>query len=172
MASTSGSGTKPKTRKDNEVWLIGPTAHALTGLKLPSTGEVMSLFFQIHKVNKATIKESAKEVIKQVLPFWEMARIPTCSEIHARERVEKMFVKWKSLQKAAKRRSQAQQIKEEVFKEQLSKLFDIAHANALTMIKIEEDRQFLLAQREGRKGYLGRVDKELAAKEAQDNESG
>ncbi|KAG7169121.1 hypothetical protein Hamer_G031444 [Homarus americanus] len=30
MASTSGSGTKPKTRKDNEVWLIGPTAHALT----------------------------------------------------------------------------------------------------------------------------------------------
>ncbi|KAG7173857.1 hypothetical protein Hamer_G018135 [Homarus americanus] len=41
MASTSGSGTKPKTRKDNEVWLIGPTAHALTGLKLPSTGEVM-----------------------------------------------------------------------------------------------------------------------------------
>ncbi|KAG7165332.1 hypothetical protein Hamer_G007137 [Homarus americanus] len=32
MASTSGSGTKPKTRKDNEVWLIGPTAHALTAL--------------------------------------------------------------------------------------------------------------------------------------------
>jgi len=35
----------------------------------------------------------------------------------------------------------------------LENLFDISHRNALAMIKIEEDCQFLIAQRE--KGLLG-----------------
>ena len=43
----------------------------------------------------------------------------------------------------------------------MQNLFDIAHADALTIIRIQEDRDFLLAQREpGRRGYMGSVDKE------------
>ncbi|ESN94171.1 hypothetical protein HELRODRAFT_163957 [Helobdella robusta] len=46
-------------------------------------------------------------------------------------------------------------------------LFDIAHANAIELIQIQEDREFLLAQREpGRRGYMSGVDKNLALKEA------
>jgi hypothetical protein len=45
----------------------------------------------------------------------------------------------------------------------LDQLFDIAHARALEDISIEEDRAFLLAQREqGRRGKMGNVDKALA----------
>jgi len=45
-------------------------------------------------------------------------------------------------------------------------LFDIAHAEALELIVIEENRQFLLAQREaGRQGKMGSVDSSLARRE-------
>ena len=51
-------------------------------------------------------------------------------------------------------------------------MFDIAHADALTIIHIQDtDRGFLLAQREpGRRGYMGPVDKELTEKEEQKNQ--
>ena len=38
--------------------------------------------------------------------------------------------------------------KREDFKESLDNLFDIAHSNALALIKIQEDRDFLIAHRE------------------------
>jgi len=42
--------------------------------------------------------------------------------------------------------------KEEVFKDRLTDLFDVSHLNALQIIKIDEYKKFLLAQREkGRK---------------------
>ncbi|ESN94235.1 hypothetical protein HELRODRAFT_164040 [Helobdella robusta] len=50
-------------------------------------------------------------------------------------------------------------------------LFDIAHANAIELIQIQEERKFLLAQREPeRRGYMSGVDKNLALKEARSYE--
>ena len=44
---------------------------------------------------------------------------------------------------------------------------DIAHAETLELIVIQEDRQFLLAQREaGRRGNMGSVDSSLARRES------
>lgn len=55
----------------------------------------------------------------------------------------------------ASRTSATQQAKEIAFSSKLDDLFDIAHANALDMITIDEDRAFLIAQREkGRRGYM------------------
>ena len=57
------------------------------------------------------------------------------------------------------KRSEGLRLKEGKWKESLDELFDIAHSNALDMIKIPEDRAFLLAQREpGRRGIMGNVD--------------
>lgn len=45
-------------------------------------------------------------------------------------------------------------------------MFDIVHANAFETMKIEEDKLFLMKQREpGRPGCLGGVDKNMAEKE-------
>ncbi|GBP84298.1 hypothetical protein EVAR_56984_1 [Eumeta japonica] len=56
--------------------------------------------------------------------------------------------------------------REEDFQNNLDNLFDIAHANALEWIKIEEDKIFLQKQREPRRpGCLAGVDKKLAEKE-------
>ena len=69
------------------------------------------------------------------------------------------------MQKHALRKTDAQIRKESDFLSEIDKLFDIAHADALSLIKIEEDKDFLLNQRSGRKGYIGSLDRELAEKE-------
>jgi hypothetical protein len=70
------------------------------------------------------------------------------------------------LQKLASRKSVTNLSKQQAFKERLEDLFDIAHRDALTLIKIEEDRMFLNAQREkGRRGVMGPVDRTLALQE-------
>lgn len=48
----------------------------------------------------------------------------------------------------------------------MEELFDIAHLNALDIIKIDENRQFLLLQRQpGRPGHMSGVDYKLSKKE-------
>ena len=55
---------------------------------------------------------------------------------------------------------------QQAVKESLDDLFDIAHRDALTLIKIEEESIYLQAQREkGRRGTMGSVDRTLALQE-------
>ena len=82
------------------------------------------------------------------ISFWEIARIITCTETHAKKRVEKLFLRWKRLRNVALGRTDTQIRKEEKFTANVDKLFDIAHAKALDLITIEEDNAFLLAQRD------------------------
>jgi len=57
------------------------------------------------------------------------------------------------------------------FQQLLESLFDTSHRDALAMIKIEEDRQFLLAQREKeRRGFMVEVDVALSGKEERGRE--
>jgi hypothetical protein len=68
-------------------------------------------------------------------------------------------VEWKGLQKHRHRTATAHKIKEDKFIERLDDLFDIAHADALTMISILRDRDFLLSQmQKGRPGSVGAAD--------------
>ncbi|KAE9523786.1 hypothetical protein AGLY_015846 [Aphis glycines] len=85
-------------------------------------------------------------------------------------KIEKEYMNWRALQKGKSRRSQPQ-IKKEVFKDRLTDLFDIAHLNALQIIKIDEDKKFLLAQREkGRKGCMIGIDRKLEKQEMRKNQ--
>ena len=47
----------------------------------------------------------------------------------------------------------------------INQLFDIAHHEAMKMIKIEEDKLFLTDQRRDRKMCMGKEDKELTEME-------
>lgn len=57
--------------------------------------------------------------------------------------------------------------REQRWKDSLSNLFDIAHANAMKIMTNEEDRQFLINQRGDRLGQIGSVDKASVKKQAQ-----
>ena len=105
-------------------------------------------------------------VIKEVLLFWNKAQIPVHPEHHAVKQLEAVHDKWQKLKKNAKRTSETQQAKIKVFVDQLGDLFDIAHQDALVLVKNPEDREFLLAQREkDRGGHMGSPDMTLNLKE-------
>ncbi|GBN89290.1 hypothetical protein AVEN_260438-1 [Araneus ventricosus] len=138
MASNLRSG-------DRNIYLIGSERHQITGCKLSSNRQVLSgLFYNLHEV-KLSIRESANLIVRECLIFWEKERIPTRATPHYVEKLMKMLKHWRNLQTSACRRSETQQENERNFISDLNNLFDIAHANALEIIKIEEIRKFLLS---------------------------
>ena len=170
MAASSASAS-PNTRRKSAVWLIGSTEEELKGCKLPSNRQILSVFFHHHKTLKKTIRNSARDVIKEAAVFWEKARIPIRKEDRAISKLESLFNDWAKLKKNAKRMTASQRMNESKFMEILDDLFDIAHMDALKTIKIDEDRDFLVAQRDkGRRGSLGPIDKILTTRECRAQE--
>ncbi len=101
-----------------------------------------------------------------MIEFWNQARIPIHHKQDCIKKVIGLFEKWKGIKKNAGRQTKTQKKKEADFKSMFENLFDIAHANALEMISNEEDRQFLIAQREpGRRGVMGSIDISFTRKE-------
>ena len=118
------------------------------------------VFLHHHKTLKKTVRESVRAVIREATTFWDRAKIPVRPEQRAISQLEQLHDRWVKLKKNASRKSDTQATNERSFVDTLGDLFDIAHMNALKIIKIPEDREFLLAQREkGRRGCMGSVDK-------------
>jgi len=155
-----------ETRTQTQIYLLGSTVTELLGPRLPSNRQVYGLFLHYHVTEKLTIRNAATTVIEEVKQFWERARIPVRDSQHCICKLEKLFNEWKVLKKHKNRETSLHKQQVAEFVENLENLFDIAHADALSMIKIAEDRAFLLAQREkGRRGMMGPVDQMLAARE-------
>lgn len=154
-------------KRRKSVFLVDTYLTDITGTKLPSVGQVLRFF--LHDVNQSgqNQRDSANKTYNKVKLFWDRARIPTALKCNIVKKIIGLYNKWTSLKKS-KRRSQTQIANENAFKKSLPCLFDIAHKNALQMITIEEDRKFLISQRqEGRVGHMGSVDKNLTRKEQQ-----
>ncbi|KAG0716102.1 hypothetical protein GWK47_010430 [Chionoecetes opilio] len=150
------------TRKQTEVWLLGHSVPTITGAKLPSRGDVLRRFFYAHKEEKKTVQQSAAEAAKEVLDFWTRARIPTIAETSVRRKITGLFDEWKILSKSKNNSGVTPAEKQKTFQESLPDLLDIAHSDALTLMTIPEDKEFLLAQREkGRRGSMAGLDKKL-----------
>ncbi len=155
-----------KTRSTDTIWLVGGMQEAFSAVKLPSRGEVLRVMFHYHNNDKLSLRDSIAKTTELLLPVWERARIPTKAPTHVVEHIRKLHAEWQNLKKLVNRKSQSNLLNQQVFTDSLHDLFDIAHQNALDLIKIEEDRQFLMAQREkGRRGCMAGVDRILAQKE-------
>ena len=154
------------TRSSTKIWLIGHTIPKITGGQLPSKGDVLRVFFHIHRTVKNTAAVAAS-VTKEILPFWERARIPTQLPKNVTRKVLSLHGKWHALGKNRSRNRPADQAAQQAFQEELGDLFDCAASDAMAKIVIEEDRQFLIAQREkGRRGLMAGVDMKLTEMEA------
>lgn len=141
------------------IYLIGNDFHQIIGSKLPSNLEVLKvLFYNLRKV-KLCLRQSASLVVKEVLVFWEKARIPVKDVQRCIDKLEKLYNNWRDLQKHASRQNQNQKNKEQAFIDEFDNLFDISHSNALQIICLEEDKNFLISQRKkGRPGYMAGID--------------
>ena len=154
------------SKRLDEIYLLGKPSPTITGNKLPSKRQVLQVFFHLHNEEKKTIREAASGAISEALPFWEKARIPVRLKKHLIKKLEVLFNLWKGLRKSNKKKSAVQSQKEKDFKDDLDNLFDMAHQDALDMITIVEDKEFLIAQREkGRRGSMAGVDLVLTEKE-------
>ena len=104
--------------------------------------------------------------MKECIIYWEKARILTRSFPNYVKKLVDIYHVWRESQKNCKKTWVVFGSHENNFKIDFDNLFDIAHADALERIKIEEDKSFLMKQIEpGRPGCLGGVDKKLAEKE-------
>ncbi|GBN94710.1 hypothetical protein AVEN_18764-1 [Araneus ventricosus] len=94
--------------------------------------------------------------------FWEKARIPTKSLSNCVRKFVNVYQVWRDLQKNAKKLQDVFKRRQQEFVSNLDNLFDIAHSDALQLMKIEEDRMLLQCYREsGRPSHLYGVDKKL-----------
>jgi hypothetical protein len=158
--------SSPVTRRSiTNIWLIGPVEENIQGMKLPTYRQVLAVFFHHHNSLGKTIRDSSRFAVREAYKMWSMARIPTTIERNAIEKLENMFYQWQKLKKNINRRTETQIANETALSKDCDKLFDIAHADAMTMVTIAEDRAFLEDQRGPRIGYMGSVDVALAAKE-------
>lgn len=106
---------------------------------------------------KLSARESARLTINAVLVFWQQARIPTRYEVRCCEKILKLYDKWKSIKKnTIAERSAGNIAMADTFTDELDDSIDISNADAMNTIKLEEDKHFLLMQRQkGRPGCIG-----------------
>lgn len=122
------------------------------------------------RVGKLTSRENAILTVKEVLLFWEKARIPTQYETRCVDKIIKIWNTWKSIKKTP-RATGALKNKIDQFIDSLHDLFDFAHEDALQHMKNQEDKDFLEIQRQkGRPGSMVGVDKNLALQEQRTQE--
>lgn len=112
-------------------------------------------------------KDSAKLTIDAVLIFWQQARIPTRRDDKCCEKLLKIYEEWKPFGKKDETNlSNVLKKKIDTFTNDLDDLFDIASADAMQQMKIDEDKEFLEKQRQkGRPGSMLGIDSKLAGKE-------
>jgi len=145
-----------------ELFLIGTMKNQITGSKLPSKRDCLSVLFYNMRFVKLNLNESSHLVIDECMVFWRKPRIPTQYSSDYATKLKKLYENWRSLDKNKSRKTDTQAKRNKIFVEELDDIFDIAHANALNTIKIEEDKQFLLKQRQkGRPGCMLGIDMRL-----------
>ncbi|KAG7158405.1 hypothetical protein Hamer_G027380 [Homarus americanus] len=167
--------TSSTTRSATEIYLVGQPASSIRGSKLPTMRQVLKFFF--HTVNESSDRqETIKETVRNVLTFWNLARIKTISERGCREKLTRLWEHWRSLQKS---RDRAAKDKVENFKSQLDLLWDIGAPDAvedieknrlLTPADKQQDIAFYQDQRGERKAFMGGNDKIFAAKKRKQEE--
>ncbi|XP_055838250.1 uncharacterized protein LOC129906492 [Episyrphus balteatus] len=127
-----------------KIFLVGYPSHQITGCKLPSNRQVLSTLFFNLRIVKLNLKESARLVIREVLIFWEKARIQTKYEKDAIVKLEKLYNEWRNHQRNKNKTLESTKNKIKEFALKMDDLFDIAHRDALTITekkrRIEEFR--------------------------------
>lgn len=165
--ATSTVKTRKTDEKARKIEIIGFVSHQIVGAKLPSNKQVFEVFFYNMRFVNLDAKESANLGIDAVMIFWQQARIPTRRKDKCADKLLKMHQEWKNIRKKSyENLSDEVKKKYDEFVKNLDNLFDIAHADAMTTMRNETDKEFLRAQRmDGRPGSMLGVDKKLADKE-------
>lgn len=143
---------------NRELFLIGHLQPEISGEKLPSNREVLSVFCY-HSPDKK--ENTVNSVCSQIKNYWNKTGIPTSRDQYIKNKILALYKKWKRLLKSSNKikKSEKEESKIRDFSAELDNLFDIAHKNALKLLKKSPiQKRFLLSQRKkGREGSLFEV---------------
>ena len=153
------------TRSFDKIWLVGHPIERILGCKLLSNRKVLQNYAYHHNTMGQTLKDSARFVCLELMPLWMKARIPTRAEFHIISKILKLNAGLLKLRKNRTRSTDRDCHNQLLFSNKLDLLFYIAHADAESIIRIDEDREFPKKQRADRSGYIGSVDIVLAKRE-------
>lgn len=152
----------PRLRQN--IFLIEDIDTQIVGNKLPSNLQVLKVLFYNIRVIKLSVRDAAALVVKEVLIFWEKARLPTKQLHRCIDKVESLYEQWKVLQKNAGKPFNIE--KELNFVADFHNLLDIAHGNILDKID-DAGKQFLTNQRlPGRLSYINNIESHYDAQAA------
>lgn len=159
--------TRKADEKKRTIVMVGEVSHQIIGANLPSNRQVLQTLFYNMRFVKLDRHESARLTIDSALIFWQQARIPTRDPHKCADKLIKLYNIWDSLKKTSvENMKMSTKEKYDKFIDELDDLFDIAHSDALTMMRIDEDKKFLEKQRmKGRPGSMLGIDQNLADKE-------
>lgn len=138
------------------IYLVGDVDSQICGNKLPSKMQVLKVLFYNMRVVKLSLRESATLVLREVLIFWDKARLPCQKDCRCIDKIERLHDEWRQLHKHSGRENNRE--REEIFLKEGANLFDIAHGEILNNID-DEQREFLENQRmDGRIGFINKIE--------------
>lgn len=157
-------------RSNTQINLIGFEQFQILGIKLPTSKDVLQVFFYNLRTLKMKIRDSSSLAVREAILFWNKAGIPIKQEYHCIEKLEKIYNEWRSICKNSSRKTEKQKKLEDDFVKKVNLLFDIAHSNAMKMMG-KDGQTFLANQRsEKREGGLAGVDQKAMQKEKRRND--
>lgn len=158
------------TRQNCDVYLIGQRDLDSLGRlnQLPTVKQVLQRFhYHLSEQTKtqSAVRNASHNTVDEVLTIWSNAAVPTILKQHAIEKLEKYHSNWLFVKKNKGRVSECQRQRECEYRKEIECLFDLAHAEALGKMKIQEDKEFLVDQRSKRKMCMSVEDKKFAEKQ-------
>ncbi|KAK0052258.1 hypothetical protein Bpfe_018341 [Biomphalaria pfeifferi] len=153
------------TRSQTYVHLIVEPVQLFNGNMLPTTREVLQVYYHHHNNEKLSKTETVTVTVREVCEIWARARVPSAEERNIIHKLKLLVDKHRTVCRNKTCGGTAQMARESNFEADMNGLFDIAHHDAMNLIKIEEDRVFLADQRTERKYVMGKIDQQLTAVE-------
>ena len=149
------------SRSKTAVPLVGQPEDNFSGRCLPTTNEVLKVYFHHHKLKSMSKASATARTVDLLLDVWAKARIPTSEKRAIVAKLTRVVDKYRNVMRNSGRGGDAQGAREQDLLKSNASLFDIAHHNALALIRIPEDRTFLLDQRKERKYGMSTPDMAL-----------
>ena len=130
----------------------------ITGCRLPTVRQVLFCFLAHHSPeSKLTVREAAKETVKQVLPLYKRGRTPHLHQVKMEEEVVSLHKEMKTLLKIGHpNRSSPGSIKKiGDFKNKLETTMKFWPRNVFQLLKNEDDRNFFESMLSDRAASFG-----------------
>ena len=129
---------------------------------LPTAKDVLRRYSYEVKIKGSTKKLSINTVSSEVFGIWINEGIPARQIQHVKKQIEKIVDEYRNIARNSSRQTESQKKREQLFTEKISKLFDIAHQDAIKIMKSkrgnEENIAFLEDQRGPREMMMGGLD--------------